>query len=588
MFHWRLERLEKNITQFKSLFGWQEVVLLLSIAVILIPTLFVQWMIVDDGMSIAMAEQINNSLKNWNIHGLLDALTENEGGRFRPAYWLYYWVSYLVSGYNVLGYRIIHALVIAATVYIVFIIIKLLTSSKTVALFSSFLFLFTSHNVENWFRLGPQEPLVTFYIALSIYLLLKQIESKRQFGKKQDNKVVPYKFLIITSLALAYLTKETTVALLPFASMLYFLGRCYKNKLSGNFTDNKINNYSGNIFQQYNSLFFYLKVNVLFTVATLAAALPIRLQGSYSSNYSVTLVGIISSAEKYIDGIFISYGFLPWVLIGSFILFTLHFKSKNSKLPLYYIQLAMLSGAISFFLMQLPWAYVMGRYMEPLLFFLVIVWGIEIARIVKYLQQYNKINIKIEFLYWKDKFSVRMSSIIIATSLFYLFTFTYNNIMPIYNYGYSVIKGSNNIKQLFTFVAKETNSDSTVFLNLEKGDGTIEVLVESEFHLHYLYNKRNLNIKYLEENYNNELRKGDMVLSALTGSNYFEYSESELLKNKNVHVAKKVAYTDGAFNLLPIPYKSLIRVLFLGQSLDLLKIWDYSFSNNTWTVYKLS
>lgn len=569
--------------------SWQEIFLFILIIAFLTPTLLVQWMIIDDGMSIAMAEQINNSLKNWNMHGLLDALTENEGGRFRPAYWLYYWVSYLVSGYDVLGYRIIHALVVAATVYIIFIIIKRLTSSKNAALFSCFLFLYTSHNVENWFRLGPQEPLVTFYIALSIYLLFKEIENKIRFGKKQGGKkVFPYKILIVVSLALAYLTKETTVALLPFAFVLHFLGRRYQNKLSGQYTDNRVNSYIVNIFQQSNSLFFYLKVNGFFAVATLLAALPIRLRGSYSSNYSVNIVGIINSAEKYIDAIFISYGLLPWILIGSFIFFSFRLKFKNNNLPLYFLQLAFLSGAVSFFLMQLPWAFVMGRYMEPLLFFLVIVWGIEIARIINYLQQYNKITINIEFLYWKDKFSIKMSSIIIAASLFYLFTFTYNNIMPIYNYGYSIIQGSNNIKQLFTFVAKETNSDSTVFLNLEKGDGTIEALVESEFHLHYLYNKRNLNIKYLEDNYNNELRKGDIILSALTGNNYYEYNESELLKNKNIHVAKKIAYSNGAFNLLPVPYKSLIRVIFLGQSLDLLKVWDFSVSHNTWTAYKIS
>lgn len=549
--------------------GWQEITLFTLLILVLVPSLFISWMIIDDGVSILLAKKISVFLTQFDFRGLMDLFIEKESGRFRPGYWIFYWLSYLVVGNNPLGHHLIHILIVGGTTYLLFLIVKLFTSSKTVALIFSSLFLLAPLNIENWYRLGPQEPLITFYLGLSIYFSLKLGIAERRF---QRTKL--YSVLATIPLIFAYFTKETFVVFLPFAVCLFFGGLFKKDKRE---RKEWFKNYS-----------YYLIINIILAVSSLLASLLIKTQGYYSQYYSLSPLDFISTAKSYLLNIWLPFGTVIVITILSFIIYIINFFKKQKFGLREYIQCIFLIGFISFLIIQIPWTLVMERYLQPVIFFMLIFLSFEVERILNFTKKFSQISICLNVLDKTIKTNITIKTLVKVVTVILYTIFIYGSIAPFYNYLSGTILGTRNIERLLRSVANETNDENTVYMNLKKGDATVELVFETGLHLNLFYNRPKIKVDYLDQNSINNLKNGDLIVTAIASSPFFNYRENQIRSNTSVKIIKTIDQTDTKLSLPSLPIESLIRMFLFKKNLDIDQFFSIRSNTTQWKIYKVS
>lgn len=508
-----LKFFSKKVKSWWESLSWQEVALFVLVFIIGFPSVFVSWMIVDDGVSILFAQKISDFLSTFNLVGLWNLFLKEDVGRFRPAYWLFQWVSYLLAGKNPLLHHLIHFLMSGGTVFLIYSIIRILTFSKSAALVSSLIFLLASFNIENWYRLGTAEPMLTFYLALSLYFLVKNISLIQGPEKRVSN---PNLLFSVLPLMLTYFTKENSFVLLPFAALLLlgvFLVRGRKRKTLW-----------------LKNCGYFLVANLILAMISLAIIIFIRTEGYYSSYYHViSLSGLIAHGRDYLGIIIKSFGFFAWILFFSFLVFSFFLFRKREFTLSHFLQFAFIIGFASFLIIQLPWAFVLGRYLEPALLFLVIVCGFEASRIFNLAPS-------------KFKLKTRFSSL---RNFFLFLAFIWLILVNgplIFNYASDQIRGHRNIKEILVFVANEAPKNGKVFFNLKKGDATIELVFEGGLHLNLFYNRPDLAVEYLDEDKIKELKRGDLIITAIASEQFSAYKKADLEKIKALETVKTVCH----------------------------------------------
>ncbi|MDP3888629.1 MAG: glycosyltransferase family 39 protein [bacterium] len=559
----------KLIRRLISKVGWQELTLFGLIALVLLPSLFVSWMIVDDGVSILNAQKISHFLSTFDFRGLFDSFIEKESGRFRPAYWFFYWFSYLLVGKSALGHHLIHLIVVGSTVYLIFSIINRLISSKTSALIASALFLLSSLNIENWYRLGPQEPLITLYLALSIYFLIKQIDIKNT--KSARRKL--YFFLSVLPLVPAYFTKETFIAFLPFSALLLIGVFWVKEK-----SQKKI--------WKRQTLYFFA-FNVLLAISSILVSMFIRTHGYYSAYYSVSILGLVGSAKGYVKAIFSSYGIFAWIFAFSYLAAIVRLIIRKSLDLQQFKQIAFLVGGLSFFIIQLPWMFIMGRYLEPALLFFSIFFAFEIEKLLKIAKNISKVIIQLDIWDRETKLSYPVTYLKFIAVVFLFLIFFYINIPSSLNYVADTILGNRNIAKTLNLAARTAAPNSTVYMNLKKGDATIELVFESGLHMNLFYDRPDLTVEYLDDGNLNQLKKGGVVVTAIASSQFFVFREEEIRKENKIQTIGTINHSVYNLLFLPFPYKPVIKFVVLQRPLTLQHFLRYSSSQNQWKIYKV-
>lgn len=547
-------------------FGWQRVVLISLIVVGLLPSLFVEWMIIDDGVSILHAQKISELLSNFDLRGLHNLFLES-GGRYRPMYWIYYWAVSLITGESVVGHRIIHAVVVGLSVYTLFLIIRQLTSSKTVALIGSSLFFLTPLNIENWYRVGTPEPMYTLYLGISTYLLLKVSTAKKSLNTRKI-----YLAISVFVLAIAFFTKETFVAFLPFAVLL-FLGRFWiKNKI-----ERKV--------WSRNTLFFVLATLIL-TATALLTSMFIKTQGDYSSNYSFSLLSSVDAARGYMVGIWQSFGIFPRILLVSSIIFYVKSIIRREFSFKSYLQLAFLFGGICFLAVLLPWSFVIGRYLEPAIFLLIAAFSFEIDRILSYVQKFSRLVIHLSILNKESRLNYPVQPLVITIVIIFYLSFVYNHTSTMFNYVSDTILGSRMIARTLQVVSTEAGQGSTVFMNLKKGDATLELVFEGGLHLNLFHNRPDLKVEYLDEKSMVNLKEGDIIVSAFTGNSMVKYRDELFQKDKRLERVWLDYHRVPSLTLISPPIGAVMRSTFFGKPLETKNLFKYSTSENMWKIYK--
>jgi len=117
------------INQWKV--GWQEIILILVLLALSVPTLFIEWSLLDDGITIIVSKKIAYSLSHFDFSPMLNAIIEKTAGRFRPFYWIFNWLIYEFSGTNVHLFFIIHSLILISTALLLYKLISGVGSNKT-------------------------------------------------------------------------------------------------------------------------------------------------------------------------------------------------------------------------------------------------------------------------------------------------------------------------------------------------------------------------------------------------------------------------------------------------------------------------
>lgn len=522
----------------KSL-SWQEIALFVLILIIGLPSLFVSWMIVDDGVGILIPQKISNLLTSFNFGGLWDLFVEKESGRFRPAYWIFQWVVYLIGREDPFFHHFVHFLVCAATVFLIFSIIRILTSSKSSALLGSSLFLLTYLNIENWYRLGPQEPLLVFYLTISLYFLAKNISLILGVEKKISKINLLFSIL---PLALAYFTKETPIALMPLA--VFFLVGAFLIK------DRKrktlwLKNFG-----------YFLMANLFLTIISLIIIFFVRHQGYYSAYYTISLPALIGHARGYFGLIFKSFGIFSLIYLFSFFYFSFLAIKRGQWSLNQFLQLAFLVGFFSFLLIFLPWGFVLGRYLESALVFLVFACGFENARIFDTVSR---------------RFKEKISWGFFLAFLFFLVV----NLPPVFSYVVNTVVGTHNTREFLRFIARITPPGGRVFFNMVRGEATVELVFESDLHFKLFDKRQDITADYIitDENKLQNLKKRDIIVTAFTSDNFIALKREEFLKKFKFKELKQfpnqsIDFTINIFSRHPFYRFNVLRSIWFVDMID--------------------
>lgn len=425
--------------------SWDSVILFITWLVISIFNLNGYWLLVDDGEGIVFVRTLVEKIFRLNIYGFVSMLFETNG-RFRPVYWVYQMIVWLIGGNSYQFHHFAHMVVIGLGMLFVYLIIKELTKSKLLSFFGSLFFLLSPLNTENIFRLGPQEPLLVVFIGL-IFLLL--IQNKKFF-------------LPSLVLVMAIFTKETSVALFPIVVFYYFYVR--NSKIIKNKKQAK-----------------YLIVAAFFAAFCLILITLLR-RGGYSTNYSINFGMMMGNLVEYLKELTKNMPFIfPLVpLIYIVRIVVKYFRKRrfiDSQEDLF--EFIFFAGFLIFLGIQLPWKYTLVRYLMPTGFFLITFSFIEIyqdfivIKNIKFIKKYKKILVTPLTLFCFYVFSLMAFDLVSKTV--------------------STVNNYNAFKKMADYP-----KNVILLLNMKKTESTVELVYETKIHLSEFWDRGDIKVEYLD------------------------------------------------------------------------------------------
>ena len=453
-------------------------ILALVVFLIGLPALQLPWSLVDDGESLRIVTKIFESFPN--IFWLFSA--EAEHGRLRTMYWLFQALEFQLFGFNVAAHHLFHIGLFAAAVILLYLLIKKLTRSSLAAFFSGVFFIFFSPHFENLYRLGPPEIWLTVLLLMIFWLLLKIHELRKNEKKKRI-------FLISVTSALffaALLTKETAVILVPFTLLLgaFFF---WRKKIEER-------NY-GKV------LFFQAGIFAILFVSLRIAATVAGIIGGYTTFYDFSSKQFFLALKGYFTIISQSFGLFFWILVFSFLAeFLIYFLILKKTPDKLYQRLVLLTWFVLFLAVQLPWFFVMGRYLTPAMIGLSGFLGIQLALLLNYfLKLWQKRLIK----FWL--YPPLIILVVVAIILFLI-----PNLAAIVNAYKRVVPSERQNSKVVEYLAKNTSFGSKIYFNVEPTD---EYFYEMPLHFDFFYNRKDLKTELLTLEKETLLTSGDLVVS---------------------------------------------------------------------------
>jgi len=244
--------------------------------------------LLDDGATIETARRIAaGDWITWDI----------QGGRFRPAYWAFWLVLYLIGGESPLAFFLGSTFLLAAVSVLVTTLLGLWTRRWWMGLLASVILVLSPPSVELYYTLSKGEGLQVFWILLA--LLLITLFSRR---KGRNFTALSIVFAAV-SILLACLSKETGVIILPLsvAGLLLALlseRRSFRWRLSNPYVQAVLSATTAFV------VFFLVRILILqFTIVDSAG---------YASNYAIDLRVLAVSAYRW-AGLLLSD--FPYLLI---------------------------------------------------------------------------------------------------------------------------------------------------------------------------------------------------------------------------------------------------------------------------------
>lgn len=512
-------------------------ILLILTVILFIPAIGIKFSWIDDGVSILIAQRFLNSVKSFNFPQFFDLFLERSGGRFRPVYWLWQIFTYLFAGKNPTLHYALHFLLVFVSSFLIFKTVFLITKSKGASFFSGSLFLINPINTENWYRLGPQEPIIGFFMIASIFLLIR--------GK---NKWLPIFFLL-----LAFFSKETAFALFPAALVLYLGKRLFRKK-----RDFALERYS------LISLIFF---GIMLFITS-------RIRTGYSQFYVFDIQLMIYRFLAYIKislnelSPFFSFLIVAFLLRSTFLFRKLKFKMVDSN---FLIETFFLIWFVSFLVVQSPWKYVMRRYMLPATIGLFIFMGIELSQTDIILKKKRKTLYKI---------------VVFLFLIFFSFSLL-RNLLSTINYGRGSAYKTTHVQKMIKHLAENAPQNRKILLNFVKGEGTRELVYETDLHFSLFHNRPDLKASYLD-------------LNELPGSPYFivsgtsapfgyqeEIIERQLAIRPKVEIKSEgqVLIIASPSNLLSQVLKKIINLAFYQEKFTLKGLYAPYNLKDYWKIY---
>ena len=174
--------------------------LLLAVLVMLPRLLDPRFGLLDDGATIETVQTIAGG--NWITWDI-------QGGRFRPGYWAFWLMLYLVGGKNPLIFFLGNTVLLAGISVLLTALIGLWTRRWGAGLLASAILLTSPPSAELFYTLSKGEGLQVFWILVALLMITL-------FSRRRDRGVLATVLAALAMLA-ACLSKETGVIVLPLS-----------------------------------------------------------------------------------------------------------------------------------------------------------------------------------------------------------------------------------------------------------------------------------------------------------------------------------------------------------------------------------
>ena len=493
----------------------------------------IYWMLVDDGYNVVFSRTLFEKLTSLNIAGFFSQLLE-AGGRFRPVYWIYHMLVWIIGRNSFQFHHLVHMLVIGLTIYFIYRILHKLTESKTISFLGAITYLLIPINSENILRLGPQEPLVALFLSIYFYLI---IEGKR--------KILPILFLF-----LAIFTKETSVAILPVVILYYLLSKTIKSS-------------------KIKTLSIYSVVSVcVFSLLTIIITTVNR--SGYSTNYifdqNIILHNfLVFTREISIHTLYL-FPLIPVLYIGRLVAsYIRKRKMLSSKADLF--ELVFFSGFVVFMVIQLPWKYDLTRYLMPSIFFLITFTFIEINNLLK--------------MFRNNRFVInhkRILKTIVITVCIYVFSI----------WGIVLLSKERNFVSYRNLTSRlaELPRNTLILVNTYEGEASMEIVDEISIHLSEFWGRTDMEVQYLDTS----RMPGVNYVILSTNRIPPKYSEQELTsrfgdKIYTVENRSKEIIVTTPLELIKQTATKVTQLIVYRKPFTFEGIYTFYLNNNKWDIY---
>ncbi len=412
----------------------------------MLPRLFsAQFGLLDDGNTITVSQSIQA--------GTWQPGWENNSGRFRPTYWLYYAAIYTLFGNSPVGFFLSHTVLLAATTALMICLVFIVSGDQLQAWLTGIFFVISGPVIENFYTLSKDEPIQVFCMVAGLLLIVL-------FGRaKSIWKKVLYFIVAMIFLEIAWLAKETTLALVPiglgwlivgWVLQKFHLGKAYISQRLFTLAAILL---TGLVFFLLRS--YYIHVGIT--------------QMGYSSQYIPQIRAMLSTGLSYVRWLIRDFLYIIPLIV--WLAYNLIRKRRIEKF-LWYVDAAIWVAA--WFVIFLPWIYVQEYYLYPLTVGSSIFAGLVMSQLIKSLRMSTKID------------TVFISACLVACSILLGVLFL-NNVTAA---RIQLTVDSVN-KEVVDFLALNTPANGQVLVNLYPRS---EYIPEMKMHFARLYQRPDVNV----------------------------------------------------------------------------------------------
>jgi hypothetical protein len=395
---------------------------LIAILIMLPRLVSPQFGLLDDGRGLV-------TLDKFVHHGIWDMSVDNLEGRYRPMYWLWFGLFYVLVGdypfWFFFGNMLALMVAVAGLIYLV----KKITGNRRAAWISGGLLALAGPVIESYYTLSKGETLQATLLVLSLVII-----SFYGLNRKLGRNI----FLILSSaifLLLAHTSKETSIVVLPIALVWYFVAKFLP--LGKGEDDSRYTTRGAYVVSTFISVLVYYAMRIYFVTWQMNT-------GSYTSRYGFALDKILASSIRWAGWLIRDYAYLlPLVIIGLVGLVVWR------KMDYTHLLLESLIWMAAWMLLLLPWYFMTEYYMMPFAIGAAVFGGILIENALCLVESEHKI------WRWFTRLCLGLAVLLLVFSQL-------NNIS---NGRIQLAVDSANAEMLFFL--RDAELSSTIFLNIQ-------------------------------------------------------------------------------------------------------------------------
>jgi hypothetical protein len=371
------------------------------------------------------------------LEGDFSMSNERQGGRFRPAYWLYYALIYLIVGYNPFWFFIGHLIILFILLYELRLILEDAGFSDPQILTSSIIFLFTMPIIENFYTLSKGEPFQLVFILAGVLIL-----SKRKYQHKYDLKRMLLSALCIL---IAILFKENAMVTVP----IFFLWAV------NNYFSPEPDSKKGLITSISLSSAAILAVVTYFLLRRAWGATAL-LGGTYTGRYLFDIPTLIQKFLRWATQFAFHFHYLlPIILMIIFLFFSKNTLNKKEKRLVFQWGI----WCLVWYGFLIPWQFAEVYFLLSFGFGVSIIIGIIIPPILRSIMSEQKYK----------RFSVAI--LLFITIILFILT------IPNYiTHAKTQLTFDKVNQEMLNFISEYPSADSTIFVNIETSNEYSEIL----------------------------------------------------------------------------------------------------------------